>query len=950
MARCHLQWVLPLLALLWVSPASGALPVRVFNTENGLPHNRVNKIYLDSKGFLWICTDDGLSRFDGHRFVNYTTASGLPHVHVNAVLEARTGEYWLATDGGLSRFDPRPAHTRFTNYLPEGPVEARYINALAEDEDGSLLVGTHTGLYRFSGSQPEKGFAAIDFRRPMDPPAAAKVHAIAHDLRGRLWLATEHGLYQRTDQARWNHYGTKSGLPHLFVIVAAKDRDGRVWVVFKGGFGRIAMEPEQGSPVLDPAFTYETGLLGQGVGAIWFGMDGRRWIGTDIGLKEWITDANGVSRFHEHTMQDGLPGGAVLSIGEDAAGNLWIGTRRSGLLGTAWPAFHVFGASDGLTLRGDQALLPTQSGEVAIFDVGDKRNQVYRQHNGRFAVTLPALPASVASIPHWLQMASQDHTGAWWFSTVSGLFRFPTLGGRSDLRLLPDSQVDRFFEDAAGDLWISNWPRNQGLGKLARWERSSGRILDETDRLPQAALSLGISAFAQDRAGALWIGLQRPGGVFRLRNGRFEPLSGNVSGHIARLFIDSHGRLWIASTESGLGLIADPSAADPHVQRYTRAQGLSADEVWCVTEDRQGRIYAGTAHGVDRLNPVTGQIVHYSSADGLVRGDIRSALRDHAGDLWFVSANGVSRYTPSEDRAIPLSSARITGLRTAGVPIPLSEFGETEVGPVDLRSHQNSLQIDFAATNYHVFAPLHYQFRLDREGLADQGEAWQDAETNSTVHLANLAPGGYAFSVRALTPDGLPGKPAVFAFSILQPFWRTWWFQLACAVALAVVAYSIHTQRLHNQLAIERVRSHIAMDLHDDIGASLSRISVISEALKSRLQKGDEDVQRMLNDIAGSSRRLVKDMGDIVWSLDPRRDQMGELASRLRAFGSDLLETRGVEWAVEAPLEELHRRVPLDVRRQLYLVFKEGIHNIGKHSDAKKATLRLQLQDGQISR
>ena len=139
------------------------------------------------------------------------------------------------------------------------------------------------------------------------------------------------------------------------------------------------------------------------------------------------------------------------------------------------------------------------------------------------------------------------------------------------------------------------------------------------------------------------------------------------------------------------------------------------------------------------------------------------------------------------------------------------------------------------------------------------------------------------------------------------------------------------------------------MDLHDDIGASLSRISVISEALKSRLQKGDEDVQRMLNDIAGSSRRLVKDMGDIVWSLDPRRDQMGELASRLRAFGSDLLETRGVEWAVEAPLEELHRRVPLDVRRQLYLVFKEGIHNIGKHSDAKKATLRLQLQDGHIS-
>ena len=138
------------------------------------------------------------------------------------------------------------------------------------------------------------------------------------------------------------------------------------------------------------------------------------------------------------------------------------------------------------------------------------------------------------------------------------------------------------------------------------------------------------------------------------------------------------------------------------------------------------------------------------------------------------------------------------------------------------------------------------------------------------------------------------------------------------------------------------------MDLHDDIGAGLSRISVIGEALKSRLRAGDDDIQRMLNDIADSSRRLVADMGDIVWSLDPRHDRIDELASRLRSFGSALLEMRGIEWTVDAPDEELQRSVPLDARRQIYLVFKEGIHNIAKHSNAKKATLRLRLQDGQV--
>jgi signal transduction histidine kinase len=314
--------------------------------------------------------------------------------------------------------------------------------------------------------------------------------------------------------------------------------------------------------------------------------------------------------------------------------------------------------------------------------------------------------------------------------------------------------------------------------------------------------------------------------------------------------------------------------------------------------------------------------VHYSIADGLVRGDIRSALRDRNGDLWFASAHGVSKFKPGEDRTVPPSRARITGFRIAGVPVALSEFGETEFGPMQFPSHQNSLQIDFAAMDYNVLAPLRYQFWLN-EGRADQSKAWQDVGTNSTVYLANLAPGDFSFKVRALTPEGLPGEPASLAFAILQPFWRTWWFQLACAMAIAVLAYWARTRRLQQQLAVERVRSHIAMELHDDIGASLSRISVISEALKSHLQAGNQEVQRMLNDISDSSRRVVKDMADIVWSLDLRRDQVGELAGRLRAFGSDLLETRGVEWTVDAPPEKLHHSVPPALRREIYLVFKE---------------------------
>lgn len=953
MRRCRLRRILPVLSLLWAVLAGSAQTIRVFDTENGLPHNRVNRIYRDSKDFLWICTDDGLARFDGHQFVSYTTANGLPHKYVNAVLETRAGEYWVATDGGVSRFDARPSHTRFTTYAPSGPEEARHVNALIEEPDGSLLLGTSAGLYRFRALPSPGSFERINLGHSRNAPDTVMVNAIARDSGGSLWLATDHGLYQRAKNAGWTYYGVESGLafdrwlstePVAFVDSFAYDRNGRLWVAFNGGFGRIAMVPKPGAPVLDFVQTDRPGL-GR-VRALWFGTDGRRWIASETGLREWVIDSNGVSRFREHTVQDKFPREVFLSIGEDMAGNLWVGTRRSGLLRMGSSRLQTFGSSEGLQLGPDQLLLEVRSGQVAVFDVGGKRNQLYRQAGGsRFTAVLRAFPEPAASVPYVLQTAMEDHKGAWWLSTTSGLFRFPSLGGRSDLRLLPDSKVDRFFEDAAGDIWIWHSPRTEKFAKLARWERHSGVVHDESERLLPDARKR-IAAFAQDHAGMIWIGLQAPGGLLRLRDGRFQPLSTNWRGHINQLFVDSKGRLWTTSTQSGLALIANPESADPQLRRYTRAQGLSTDEVWCVTEDRWGRIYAGSAKGVDRLNPDTGQIVHYSTADGLVRGDIRSALRDRHGDLWFASAHGVSKLQPSNDRLVAPSRARITGLRTAGVPFPLSEFGETEIGPVRFSSHQNSLQVDFAATDYRVLASLRYQFWLDRGRRADPTQTWQDLGTNSSVHLVDLAPGDFSFKVRALTPEGLPGEPALFTFAILQPFWRTLWFQLACLMGIAGIAYWMWNRRLQQQLAMERVRSHIAMDLHDDIGAGLSRISVVGEALKSRLRAGDDEVQRMLDDIADSSRQLVADMGDIVWSLDTRRDQIGELAVRLRSFGSGLLEPRGVEWIVETPSEELHQSIPPGVRRQIYLVFKEAINNIGKHSNARKAQLRLWFQDG----
>jgi ligand-binding sensor domain-containing protein len=922
------------LALSCFPAARAALPVRTYTTEDGLPHNRVNQVRLDSNGFLWICTDAGLSRFDGNRFVNYTIRDGLPHAHVNAVLETRRGEYWIATDAGISRFSPRPGEKRFVNYNPAGSEEASRVNVLAEDEPGSLLLGTNSGLYKFVAHGSKFSFERIDYGAPANVVGAHKVHTVAHDARGYLWLGTEHGLYVRHD-AGWRHFA----MPFVHCLMNEK---GRLWVGFRGGFGRIAADWARFPPLFDFVRTEVAGLQGPDVRVIRFGTNGNAWLGTDGGVVEWTSNS-----FRAYTSQDGVAVEQARSLVEDSAGNLWIGTRRRGLWRVSRSRFETFGPAQGLQLSKEQLLIETRSGQICILDLTLRIRRVYCRDQHRFSAFVPAFPPRVLStVPDWLQIALQDRNGAWWFSTSVGLFRFPSLSRKSDLLLLNGCPVGRFLEDAAGDLWISTSCSDQK--GLARWHRDTGQLVNETWRLPSAPNLRKISAFVQDRLGQLWIGLEHPGGLLRLRDGRFEQVSASVRGHVNKLFVDSRGRLWGASTESGLFRIDMVDSPQPQIRRYSREQGLFDAEVWSIAEDRFGLIYAGTAQGVDCLDPISGRIVHYSAADGLVRGDIRSSLRDRKGDLWFVSNDGVSRFTPGDDPLKLPSPARISEIRVAGAPLPISEFGETKLGPMKFPPARNTLEIRFAAASYHLPSPLRYQFRLENSGQEGTRTKWQELGHDSTVHLASLAPGEYCFQARSLSTDGATGEPAVVAFTILQPFWQMWWFQVICGMTAAAIGYVIYTYRLRQQLAIERVRSRIATELHDDIGAGLSRICVLGEALKSDLRINDRDAARMLEDITGSSRRLVADMSDIVWSLDARRDQVSDLAARLRAFGSDMLERHGVEWSVDAPDEALQLHVSPPVRRELYLVFKEAIHNIAKHSGARKAALSFSLHNGHI--
>ncbi len=954
------------------------LPITAYTTAEGLAHNHINRIRQDSRGYLWLCTDGGLSRFDGYQFINYTTEDGLPHAWVNDLLETRDGAYWIATDGGVCRFNPNGRATRRstaeTGKLPAGSADpmfvvndpglqegANQVNALAEDGSGKIWCATYAGLYRFRPAGERVAFEFVDVGLPRNTYRGSLVNNITLDHEGTLWIAAREGLFRRLRDGRSEHYTTAQGLPDNFVELVLQDRGGRWWIGTRGrGLCSLVSDPKPGRRVTADCYSTANGLPGNDVRSIFQSSSGVLWIGTIGGLSEFEP---GAPHFRNYTSANGLSSAVIYKIDGDRDGNLWIGTRDNGLMKMAGSGFVTYGSQHGfLTGNADAGIVEDLNRELCVITAVGARAFIERFDGARFMATEISLPRADPRSAVWLRPGSfQDRAGEWWVSTTNGFYRFPKTRRVEDLSRtkphffydvthgLQGSALNLIYPDARGDVWIAaenyHQAQNYAENDLARWDSATGNLHHYLAGEPLVQLNRNaVSAVREDNSGNLWVGFDHGGGLVRVRNGQFERLPGQaaIQGRIRQIFADHTGRVWVASTQSGLIRIDDPASEHPQVMRFTTAEGLSSNEIQCITEDGFGRIYLGTNRGVDRLDAVAG-VSHYTWADGLAKGTVYSAYRDRRGALWFLTNDGISRFVPQPGRAYTVPPIRITGLRIMGVPQPLSQLGETSPGDLKLSPYRNEFEVEFLGIDFHPGARLRYQYRL--EGI----DRWSTPADERKVHYAGLMPGAYRFQVRAISPDGTTGSvPASLFITILAPFWRTWWFISLEAAITALVLYGLYRYRLAQLLALERIRTRIATDLHDDIGSSLSQVAILSEVVRRRLGETDTEINGQLSRIANISRELVDSMSDIVWAINPAKDNLSHLSQRMREFASDVLVARDIRFEFRAAKREHELGIGAEARRQVFLIFKECVHNVVRHANCTQVEIDISVEDARL--
>jgi signal transduction histidine kinase/ligand-binding sensor domain-containing protein len=812
--------------------------------------------------------------------------------------------------------------------------------SITEDADGSIWMGTKFGLIRVEPSGAIVQFP-VQTTRPTD-----HVLALCIDRSGLLWAAHETGLIMYRPEA-----------PNA-VATASAGHAARVETTLSEALARASLNTGVSGRLTTPSsagqaqFLYLPDVTAPGgVTAIHLYADGRLWICTRAGVYEVSGDRWRLVDLGHKSIA------GPQEILEDEGGNVWLTSATAGAEKISRSGFVTYGAADGLHEPVNAVLDDGRGGlliamgsyELAWFD------------GQRFASKV--LINTPGKGDRWVarQSLMRDHLGDWWAATRMGLYRFSSSGTATGSPVgplkaiyttkdgLPDNYVVHLFEDSRGDVWVSNFTPEHVV--VLRWERANGRFLPYTDKDGLPAFSEPTS-FSEDRDGNLWISF-REGGIARYRDGVFRYFGvkdGLPAATMTDCAPDHAGRLWCSSMEHGIFRIDHPNETPLGPINYTTAQGLGRNGAIALAEDASGLIYTASTQGTDRIDPVGGSAVHFGSADGLAPGHVLNVFRDRKGTLWFSAVSGLSRIEarPEPEKRHAAAPVFISAVRVGDADVRISPVGEREVQLGDLPRRTNSLRIEYLSVNVAGTEPAMFEYRLE----GGDGR-WGQPTSLGSVNYAGLAPGDYRFAVRLA---GVEGAAAAVAFHIMRPVWLRWWAVTLLLLALSTAAWALDRFRVHRLEAVrrsreeriaelERVRRRIATDLHDDIGSSLTQIAIVSQVLQQRMGTADGAMTEGLASISRASRELIDSMSDIVWAINPQRDHLSDLAHRMRRFAADTFTASNIAFTLDLPAEERDMRLEGNLRREVFLIFKESVNNLVRHSGCTSAALALRLTE-----
>ena len=950
---------------------SMTIKMKALTTDDGLAQGFVYGGLQDKDGFVWLATPDGLNRYDGYGFKVYQhdpkDPFSLPENFASALAEDDNGNLWVGTNSkGLFLFDR---------------IQERFYPVnLPFDSLGKLSPGIFSLKY-----QNQRLFIFLDkICYVADVDDVKPGHYTANDLRrGLIFLWTNKINSSQSvrssvmpDNSIWDYESTS--VTCYYPDSNFNQRTGKKFFAHDFGIDTInsftrfyQFQNQHKLCIIDRTHLY---VYDFDTRTIVFEKASKNFMAEFFGEPRAFNGKLYFNQYWDHgiyefdlatyTIKKYVSANELSQIGNvlfcDRTGVLWLQTDAQGvlLLNTQVAAFHCPGFLGRMTW-GSKTLVTLKlvNGFNEFYEFSTEAN------TNHVIVPQGLIPGE----SHWNQNEFIDHKGNLLLDEKNETLLSYNLKTKTFKRHQTTTGLNHyfFFEDHLNHPWDILHEQNGSHIYLIQLDSSYDRVLRK--------LLLPIP----------------------------YPQKNNF---IRDYYVDVDNNFWFATYSGLVRFDTKETDASKMWKHYSYNQndstGLSSDDLFSLCGDpREPKNYlwvGSRSTGIDRLEIATGKCIHFTMKNGLPNNVAVGMLTDNSGHIWIATNSGLSCFTPpdknnpsgkfrnfTEEDGLagnefnPANAKKIVtgellfqGVKGAtwfqpeevlkqeeAVPVHFISLSVNNK-PVDLRSDSNIIAgnvayaknitlshehniftIGFAAMDFRKRSGIRYRYYL--EGF---NKLWIDAGTRNEATYTNLLPGKYVFNVIACNSDGVWNKDAASIIINIIPAWyQTWWFKVALLLAGAGAIYSIYRYRLHQNMRVLAVRDKIAGDLHDEIGSTLSSISLSSTIIQKKMEGKENEVSSLLNQISTNTDEMMEAISDIVWSINTKNDHFEQVIDRMRAFAVEMTESKNIllHFDVNEKVEQLH--LDMIQRKNFYLIFKEAINNATKYAACKNMWVTISL-------
>lgn len=905
-------------------------PFVYYTPKDGLVNSRVRGIKQDSRGRMIFFTFGGLSIYDGTRFVNYNRQDGLADELINDVVEITADSFLVATNASK------------LNTLVKGKVGVYktddnfypVINHFLKGNDGYWYVTADDGLFVLKDNR----FRRFSLRDKSGTDIGFYLDRILEWKNYFLLIPWSDSLTEKLilfDRAR----GRVADVDMKNTVFdVERDRNGRIWLATNNGPQMIdTVALENGKINLAPLTEHFRNIVGTKPVSVFFDKENDLWL-----YYKDIQKVTPQMQVQYITAEQGLEAVTITDLFIDREGIVWLATDGNGIIkirNTNTELIHRFNQKT-ISI----STIMNHRDTMWLFNSSD--NSVYRFADNKFKA-FPFLEGKVSA------------------SSIYVIGQKMLLSDGGKLYVIKNKNEASSYTHpnalkaiySPGGMGCGTIDRNGVLIQYIRQNQDSFFLyaIKDDKILMRHLLSHFIDQMAFDRRGLLWMATRNnhvlvfslhpedPDHYLQLENDyakEFPDLNPRA------ITVDTENNVWIGTRLNGVYRCEFKDGKLKSRTSFTTRNGLTDNFVYTLSCDSNNTVWVGTQTGLDRIFRKSGQyIIGNVSKNNNFYQTVSKIEISRNNQVWALTNAGIIL------RTSPLASS----LKSNSTPLLYFTSQQVNNKPyldssTKFNSKQNNLSFSVAASSFFDEKSIKYSYVLDGSG----NKVWSEPQSNPNLTFINLPPGDYTLNVKAEFPEATyPEQIISYPFSISPPWWQTWWFRVSVVLAgLGVLFLTIRfyyrrkleKERfvLERQQAIEKERTRIATDMHDDLGAGLSRIKFLSETIGIKKQRQipfEDDITK----IREYSHEMIDKMGEIVWALNEKNDSLSDLLSYTRSYTVEYLSQSGVSCSVNLPESLPSEFVSGEFRRNIFLSVKEILHNVVKHSQANHVSINIQV-------